>query len=348
MKKGLTAAACVALLATACGGGTTQPSPSGLTLPDLPTAAQSTSSAPMQTDPARFVGPVFLTCKKSIPNPSPGTTVSKLNLDTNELVTVAQYDVGGCIGSFKASSDLHGNFGAQSLRNLFSPDYQELAVNLNTELGTTGHVGYYDLKTHQYVDVTKLLQPTVADFQDPLKHSDGVFTDDGLFMFHDDLADTFEYFDTVSKKIVKTTPTPDRPRYFQLTAEPISPDAPSYQTQYFYPCYGLWVINDHQYLRVINSVVNNYMKESLAIEEMPKAMDGCDENTGAVISPPASSILGAASDPAASTILFTIDSPSDNAVTLYRADPQDPSHPKEVPVKLGDYADDFATIVEWK
>ncbi|SHV05166.1 Uncharacterised protein [Mycobacteroides abscessus subsp. abscessus] len=251
------------------------------------------------------------------------------------------------------------DFTAQRARSRFSPDFKMQAIHLSDIGGSSNTVGYYDISKQQVVNVTKIVQPTVGDFEDKAVHSGGSFTTNGLFKFRDVKANKFKYFDTKLQRLVDPNPEPEYPQYFTAAAETGSdlPDAdvresvwwPNEFTTHveFKTCSGsLWVINDHEYLRSIDIEG----KQQLTIEAIPAAKSACEEH-GTVVTPLSPAISAAAADPSGSNILFVIPSPA-NGFVLYKADRNNPDSPTKIDLSdsggLGDYANYSVAIVEWK
>lgn len=336
---------------------------------ETPTGATEQTSThsvapPIPQDAKDFDGPIVFHCHwTATPTPDPGTTISKLNIQTGELTPIAQFPVGGCDG-VRANMPAYGtnyprenNFVAQSFTALYSPDWRKRVIDLGP--GLSDHVGYFDLQLGDRIDVTKIVNPAKGDFDVEPKHSSPSFTRDGLFRYIDNLANEIKYFDTGTKRIVRSTSytanndawppgqTIDAPKWLEWVTTP--------GRNTFRTCMGLWVIDDRRYLRVKlpGEEGSGISRDSfLAIDNIPVTHDEggmCDRRAGTPVSPLVlNGPKSAAADPTGSTILFVIEG-KDGGNKLYRADTASPDSPTEIQVKdgLGDYGDTW-TIVDWQ
>lgn len=352
------------ILAITAGACSSDSEPS--TTATAPTSSRS-ATPPTQSPPqdaSDISGPIVFHCHwTATPTPDPGTTISKLNIKTGELKPIAQFPVGGCDGvratkpAYGTSYPRENNFVAQGLTTLYSPDWRKRVIDLGP--GLSNHVGYYDLQLGNRVDVSEIVNPAGGDFDVEPKHSSPLFTRDGLFRFIDNVAKEVKYFDTNSKRVVRSAPysgtndawppgaAVDAPEWLRWVATPGKSD--------FRTCMGLWVIDDRRYLRVKlpgdeGSGINH--DRYLAVDTIPAAHDDsgmCDRWAGTQISPLVlNGPLSAAADPTGSTILFVIEG-KDRENKLYRANTASPESPTEIKVQggLGDYGDTW-TIVDWQ
>ncbi|OHT89073.1 hypothetical protein BKG68_04285 [Mycobacteroides saopaulense] len=269
-------------------------------------------------NPDSFSGPVVAHCLTH----SSTTTMSKLNLDTGQLATIAIFPY-GCNGATPWNTN-------------YSPDFLKV---VNPTLRSDHHVLYYDSRTGTSVDVTNIVSPTpTGDFgvQTIPQHVYPQFDEQGLFVFFDVRAAEYKFFDTNSKQIVRTSKTYS-PRFLQqLALDPsrVGPgELPKENNERL--CSPKWIIDDTRYLRTIgdnafNGSQGNYQ---LVIEPVPSAgtRPNCNEVTGQVITPPSLEIWRAAADPSGSTIIFLIESRTNGkALNLYRANAEDPSRPTQI------------------
>ena len=277
--------------------------------------SMATSATPARANPDSFSGPIVSHCT----TPASATTLGKLNVDTGELVDMATFPI--------PCNDASGQTG----RLFFNQDFHKMAL---PDDANDNHVKYYDSDSKSVVDVTNIVVPSpTGDFgnqQRPL-HRSAQFDDQGLFVFYDDRAEQFNFFDTDAKKIVKTSKV-YVPHLLQV--EMTNPDdmkngeLPG--SDAIRLCSALWVIDDNRYLRAVSDNQDHY----LVIDSIPPpgAPPQCDNNTaGQRITPPSTEISEAAADPTGSTILFTVFSRNDIKVwNLYRANLADPSQPKQI------------------
>ncbi|WP_237075746.1 hypothetical protein [Mycobacteroides abscessus] len=299
--------------------------------PPAPAATQQSASA--HVDPDSFSGPVVAHCLAL----SRSTTISKLNLDTGELATIAIYPFGCGGGGLWDTS--------------YSPDFLKV---VNPTLRSDHHVVYYDSRTGTSVDVTNIVSPTpTGDFgiQTIPQHAYPQFDDQGLFVFYDVKAAEYKFFDTNSKRIVRTSKTYS-PRFLQQLALDPSRVGPNElpKEDNTRLCDPKWIIDDTRYLRTVgdNSISGGQGNYQLVIAPIPQSVGtrpNCNETTGQVITPPSLEIWRAAADPTGSTIIFLIESRTNGkALNLYRANTEEPSHPTQI--KLSDSFLDHAGISE--
>ncbi|WP_255485580.1 hypothetical protein [Mycobacteroides sp. LB1] len=297
------------------------------------TGATQHSAASPHVDPDSFSGPIVAHCLAH----SSTTTVSKLNLDTGELATIAIFPF-SCGGGSPWDTS-------------YSPDFLKV---VNPTLRSDHHVVYYDSRTGTSVDVTNIVSPTpTGDFgiQTIPQHAYPQFDDQGLFVFFDVKADEYKFFDTESRQVVRTSKTYYRPHLQQLALDPsrVGPDElPTERNSRL--CDPKWIIDDTRYLRAIgdNSIggsQGNYQLVIAPISTSATTRPNCNEATGQVITPPSLEIWRAAADPTGSTIIFLIESRTNGkALNLYRANTEDPSRPTQI--KLSDSFLDHAGVSE--
>ncbi len=263
---------------------------------------------------------------------SKSTTISKLNLDTGELATIAIFP--NYCGS-----------GSQWNTN-YSPDFRKV---VNWTPRSDHHVVYYDSRTGTSVDVTNIVSPTPAgDFgvQTIPQHAYPQFDEQGLFVFFDVRAAEYKFFDTTSRQIVRTSKTYS-PRFLQqLALDPsrVGPtELPKEDNERL--CSPKWIIDNTRYLRAIGDHQGNHQLVIAPVPQSASTRPNCDEVTGQVITPPSLEIWRAAADPTGSTIIFLIESRTNGkALNLYRANTGDPSHPTQI--KLSDSFLDHAGMSE--
>ncbi|MDO3109819.1 hypothetical protein [Mycobacteroides abscessus] len=297
-----TAAIAFAVQLTSC----SSPTP-----PPAPVATQQSASA--LVDPYSFSGPIIMHCLAL----SKSTTISKLNLDTGELATIAIFP-NYCGG------------GSQWNTN-YSPDFLKV---VNWMPRSDHHVLYYDSRTGTSVDVTNIVSPTpTGDFgvQTIPQHVYPQFDEQGLFVFFDVRAAEYKFFDTNAKQIVRTSKTYS-PRFLQqLALNPVvvkPAELPEEQNSRL--CDAKWIIDDNRYLRTIHDNQGNYQ---LVVEPIPKSADrpNCNEVTGQRVTPPGNEIWEAAADPTGSIIMFLVESRTNGkALNLYRVNAKDPDHPTQI------------------
>lgn len=326
-----TAATVFALQLVSC----SSPAPPSTPLGQSATSASTTqrSKTSQQVGPDSFSGPIVAHCLAH----SSTTTISKLNLDTGELGTIAIFPFGCSGGSPWGTS--------------YSPDFLKV---VNPTLRSDHHVVYYDSRTGTSVDVTNIVSPTPAgDFgiQTIPQHAYPQFDDQGLFVFFDVRAAEYKFFDTNSKQIVRTSKTYS-PRFLQQLALDPSRVGPNElpKDDNTRLCDPIWIIDDTRYLRTIgdNSISGSQGNFQLVIAPIPTSANtrpNCNEVTGQVITPPSLEIWRAAADPTGSTIIFLIESRTNGkALNLYRANAEDPSRPTQI--KLSEDILDHAGVAE--
>ncbi|WP_237112901.1 hypothetical protein [Mycobacteroides abscessus] len=293
--------------------------------PPAPVATQQSASA--HVDPDSFSGPIIMHCLAL----SKSTTISKLNLDTGELATIAIFP--NYCGS-----------GSQWNTN-YSPDFRKV---VNWMPRSDNHVGYYDSRTGVSTDVTNVVAPPPAgDFgmQTIPQHAFPQFDDKGLFVFLDVKAGEYKFFDTESRQVVRSSKT-YYPRYLpQLALNPVvvkRGELPQDQNSRL--CDAKWIIDDSRYLRTIHDNQGNYQ---LVVEPIPRSADrpNCNEVAGQRVTPPGNEIWEAAADPSGSTIVFLVESRTNGkALNLYRVNTKDPDHPTQI--KLASDLLDTAGLTE--
>lgn len=303
--------------------------------PSTPLGQSGTSATSTQrpvpsphVDPDSFSGPIVAHCLAH----SSTTTMSKLNLDTGQLATIAIFPY-GCNGATPWNTN-------------YSPDFLKV---VNPTLRSDSHVAYYDSRTGTSVDVTNIVSPTPSgDFgiQTIPRHVYPQFDDQGLFIFYDINSDEYKFFDTNSKQIVRTSKTYS-PRFLQqLALDPsrVGPnELPKEDNERL--CDPKWIIDDTRYLRTIGDHQGNRQLVIAPVPQSASTRPNCDEVTGQVITPPSLEIWRAAADPTGSTIIFLIESRTNGkALNLYRVNTDDPSRPTQI--KLSDSFLDHAGISE--
>lgn len=283
----------------------------------IPKSSSATSAAPTP-DAASFSGPIVEHCATH----TQSTTLSKLNVGTGALVD---------IGTFPISCNI-GN--GQFTRARYSKDFRKLALDSLTI--NDGHVRYYDSSTGSTVDVTEIVQPSpTGDFgnQQRPDHRNPQFDEQGLLVFYDARAKLFNFYDTDSKKVVRTSPTylPNLVRAVAKDPDQLAqgegelPGGDSVRG-----CPALWFIDDSRYLRSVHDDAGHY----LVIDAVPPPgaeRPACSDTEGQRITPPSTEISEAAADPTGTTIVFTVFSRNDIKVwNMYQANLQDPSHPTQI------------------
>ncbi|WP_237077226.1 hypothetical protein [Mycobacteroides abscessus] len=257
--------------------------------------------------------------------------MSKLNVDTGELATIAIFPF-GCGGGSPWDTS-------------YSPDFLKV---VNPTLRSDHHVVYYDSRTGTSVDVTNIVSPTpTGDFgtQTIPQHAYPQFDDQGLFVFFDVRAAEYKFFDTNAKQIVRTSKT-YYPKYLpQLALNPVvvkPTEMPEDQNSRL--CDVKWIIDANRYLRTINDNQGNYQ---LVVEPISQSADrpNCREVAGQRVTPPGMEISQAAADPTGSTIIFLMYSRTNmHAKNLYRVNTKDLDHPTQI--KLADDLLDTAGVNE--
>ncbi|WP_234825269.1 hypothetical protein [Mycobacteroides abscessus] len=282
------------------------------------TSATQRSASPQQVNPDSFSGPIMAHCLAH----SSTTTVSKLNLDTGELATIAIFPF-ACDGGSPWDTS-------------YSHDFLKV---VNPTLRSDDHVVYYDSRTGTSVDVTNIVSPTpTGDFgtQTISQHAYPQFDEQGLFVFFDVKAAEYKFFDTNAKRIVRTSKTYS-PRFLQQLALDPSRVGPNElpKEDNTRLCDPKWIIDNTRYLRTIgdNTISGSQGNYQLVIAPIPKSATrpNCNETTGQVITPPSLEIWRAAANPTGSTIVFLVESRTNGkALNLYRANTEDPSRPTQI------------------
>ncbi|WP_237075729.1 hypothetical protein [Mycobacteroides abscessus] len=320
-----TTAIVFALQLASCSSPASPSTPLGQSATSTSTAQHSAASP--HVNPDSFSGPIMAHCLAH----SGTTTVSKLNLDTGELATIAIFP-----SSCNAGSQWNTNY---------SPDFLKV---VNPTLRSDHHVVYYDSRTGTSVDVTNIVSPTpTGDFgvQTIPQHVYPQFNEQGLFVFYDVKAAEYKFFDTNSKQIVRTSKT-YYPKYLpQLALNPIvvkPSESPEEQNSRL--CDAKWIIDANRYLRTINDNQGNYQ---LVVEPISQSTDrpNCREVAGQRVTPPGMEISQAAADPTGSIIIFLMYSRTNmHAKNLYRVNTKDLDHPTQL--KLTDDLLDTAGVNE--
>lgn len=321
-----TAAIAFAVQLASCSSPATPSDPPGQSATS--TSATQRSASPQQVNPDSFSGPIMAHCLAH----SGTTTMSKLNLDTGHLATIAIFPY-GCNGATPWNTN-------------YSPDFLKV---VDPTLRSDSHVAYYDSRTGTSVDVTNIVSPTPAgDFgkQEIPRHVYPQFDDQGLFVFFDINSGEYKSFDTNAKQIVRTSKTYS-PRFLQqLALDPsrVGPnELPKGNNERL--CSPKWIIDDTRYLRTIGDHQGNHQLVIAPVPQSASTRPNCDEVTGQVITPPSLEIWRAAADPTGSTIIFLIESRTNGkALNLYRANTGDPSHPTQI--KLSESFLDHAGVSE--
>ncbi len=307
-----TAAIAFAAQLASCSSPATPSTPLGQSATSVSTTERSKTS--QQVNPDSFSGPIMAHCLAH----SSTTTMSKLNLDTGQLATIAIFPY-GCNGATPWNTN-------------YSPDFLKV---VNPTLRSDSHVAYYDSRTGTSVDVTNIVSPTPAgDFgkQEIPRHVYPQFDDQGLFVFFDINSGEYKSFDTNSKQIVRTSKTYS-PRFLQqLALDPsrVGPnELPKEDNERL--CSPKWIIDNTRYLRTIGDHQGNHQLVIAPVPQSASTRPNCDEVTGQVITPPSLEIWRAAADPTGSTIIFLIESRTNGkALNLYRANTEDPARPTQI------------------
>jgi hypothetical protein len=297
-------------------------------------------SATPHSNPESFNGPIIEHCGAR----SNTTTLSKLNIDTGEVVDLA---------SFPLPCWTIGDFRGQQERMRYSPDFHKALL----ERQSGEDIIYYDSDTHETVDVTNIVSPpSTGDFGNNERpvYLGEQFDDQGMIVFFDNGAEEFNFFDTKLKKVTRTSKTylahfqqvtfadPD-----QESLEPFEPSkkAPAYRT-----CSGLWLIDDNRYLRAVQDGSGNYIEIASipkGIDWGPKGIDGgpdCKAVAGQRVTPSANDFAGAVADPTGTTILFLVYSRTNlRALNMYRANLENPSNPTQVTI-AGDLLENAGVV----
>ncbi len=321
-----TTATVFAVQIVSCSSPATPSDPPGQSATSTSTTQRPAASP--HVDPDSFSGPIMAHCLAH----SSTTTMSKLNLDTGQLATIAIFPY-GCNGATPWNTN-------------YSPDFLKV---VNPTLRSDSHVAYYDSRTGTSVDVTNIVSPTPAgDFgkQEIPRHVYPQFDDQGLFVFFDINSGEYKSFDTNSKQIVRTSKTYS-PRFLQqLALDPsrVGPnELPKGNNERL--CSPKWIIDNTRYLRTIGDHQGNHQLVIAPVPQSASTRPNCDEVTGQVITPPSLEIWRAAADPTGSTIIFLIESRTNGkALNLYRANIEDPSRPTQI--KLSDSFLEHAGISE--
>lgn len=324
------------LVSGACGSETRTQSGGSSSTTSAKTSATSTSSAaPAAVAPASFRGPLFMTC----PHGKSGVLVGKVNLDTRDVVTVANFPTESCtngVGWLSGGAGNENQFNGQGSRLAFSRDFSKIV----TSSLKGGQVGYYDNHTNSVVNVSTLLQPATGDFDKKPDHSTPGFTEDGLFSFLDNETRVFKFFDTSTRQLVKQQDKPDIPRYlvpvidgwddFHLIARVRT-------------CRGVWSLPDVG--RFISD--NNTLVES----DLPEGTKYSCEPTypnSQVLNPDRPSASTLAADPAGKVVIFVIDG-KDGKPHFYKSNFADPTAPERLTLP-GEAAldDSFLQLIGWE
>ena len=314
-RRGLAWLAAAALIGTQVAG-CSEP---GKPKPIPKSSSATATSAASVPDASSFSGPIIEHCATH----TKSTTLSKLKIETGALVDIATFPISCNIGN------------GQLTRMRYSKDFRKLALDSLTI--NDGHVRYYDSSSGSTVDVTEIVQPSpTGDFgnQQRPDHRNPQFDEQGLLVFYDARAKLFNFYDTDSKKVVRTSPTymPNFLRAVVKNPEQIElgegeiPGGDSFRVCSSF----LWFIDDAHYLRSVHDDAGHY----LVIDAVPPPgadRPACSETDGQRITPPSTEISEAAADPTGQTILFTVFSHNDIKVwNMYQANLQDPSHPTQI------------------
>lgn len=264
------------------------------------TAATTTSVAPKAVDPASFRGPVLVLCLKS------SVSVHKLNLDTRQLVRVADFPGQPCVGDPQ-----RWGFDGQRTRLAFSRDLSKLVARPSKYEST---VGYFDSKTGSVVNVSAIVQPgTGGDFDKKPEHSNASFTDDGLFVFFDEQARVYKFFDITSRQIVKQQEKPDIPPFLAPVQE--NPNA---------TCWGVWILPEAG-----RFIAGN--KPYVEMDLPPAGSNSCEPSypNPQVLNPAAPQGGTVASDPSGKTVVFVI-AGKDGSPHIYKSNFANPDAPERL------------------
>lgn len=334
-----------ALLLVSCGSDKGA-QPSSSPAPNSSTVVASTESSPTTTTtaavrPANFQGPIFVSCADSNSSGSSFAVVEKLNLQTGEFLTVAQYDPTEANGVCETSGINQENFGGQVRRTLFSRDFQKFSSSRNS------NVGYYDAALKKYVNVTEIVSPANGDFDAEPVHRGGYFTDDDLFVFYDWRAKNLKFFDTHSQQIVRESDhVPNSWWFIKAVFNPEGDPDPEFWPPSFKTCdNGVWVVDDKRYI-VVDRYASNGRQYSLGT--IPSERTGyCVPDNLHAITPSSNGLFGIASDRGGSTIIFLV-AGKDGSTKLYKANAQNPEQPSVVPVKSPLGGEGGVEIIGWE
>lgn len=337
LRVGLVLFATAAVMVAGCSSSDKKSVPPSSAQAGSSTVQVTTSAPPTMANPASFEGPVFYTCVSVGNNIDSGPTISKLDLKSHDLVQIAKFPVGGCEMELATFTDLDAGLVPQRVRTVFSPDFQKMALG---PANGKFDVGYYDLSLGHYVNVTEVVAPASGEFDAEPRYSHGAFTEDGHFMFHDDNAETYKYFDTKSMSIVNETKVPEYPTFYKNT---VSPPSASYTARI---CDGEWDVNDKSYIRIVSSDAGRFYGLMPIAAQRP---DNCDEGAQR-LTPPSNRLLGVISDPTLSNVLFLVNG-KDGSNKLYQANLQDPDDPLELKLNgqpLGAYNKPAISMIGWE
>ena len=300
---------------TGCGGA---PQESKVTpLPPTATSGAVQSNPKTQFDIAKHKGPIVAHCASK----SNTTILGALDITSGQLTDFA---------TFPTSCYLM----EQSSRLLFNVNYTQVALRpTNT---SDRHVRYHDLATSETVDVSEIASPSpTGDFgnREEPSHRSPQFDEQGLFVFFDDRADEFKFFDTSLRTVVKTSKAYAPNLYRTLSKDPsaLARDGRT-QSDNARLCDTPRVIDADRYLRTTAENNSHFLEVASATAINPLARN-CQTSHGTRITPASTEIVSAAADPTGSTIVFeTISATSRSAHNLYRANMQNPSSPEKIPV----------------
>lgn len=300
--------------------------------------------APQRVEPDSFSGPILAHCPTDSQGHAQDTvTLSKLNIDSGELVDIATYPFSCFL--VQGQSDL----------THFSPDFHMAAMPSSD----VGHVKYYDSRTGVVVDVTNIVSPPptgdFGDHRNPLDQNPQ-FDDQGLFVFYDGNTSEYNFFDTDSKKVVRTSPEYMPPLLRKVTnLKSLEYGRLPGGSDYRLCSPWFWLMDDSRYLRSVHdSGGNSYY---LVIDSIPgpDSPINCDDSAGQRITPPSTEISGAVADPTGSKIIFMVYSGTNARVkNLYRANVNDPSRPTPIRVpgelleNAGVSGTQIVSLVGWK
>ncbi|MDQ3402657.1 MAG: hypothetical protein M3548_04580 [Actinomycetota bacterium] len=173
------------------------------------TTATTTTSVPAQ--PPR--GPLLATCTAT------AVTLSTLDPLTGASASVAEFSaanssLGATTGpattwSVCASGTTLASYLA---RQVFSPDFGRMAVNLRVSETDSAHVGWIDATSGAVTDLTALLAGSGGGFTAQPQHSNAVFDQDGNFGYFDETTDEFVWIkpDTKAKLRSQKVENPGR------------------------------------------------------------------------------------------------------------------------------------------
>jgi len=254
-------------------------------------------------------------------------TVKKLNVETGDMVTIAEYPMGALSHCDIMTGTPDAQFQGQLERSLFSKDYKRAIDPMWGTVKRIGEVAYFDLAKGQRISINDVIPHATGDFAPPSpSFSNGYFTDDDLIGFHDDSSHRWKYFDTNKLAVVRES----------SEREPAGIDSPMGSAKLPWDgCKGLWVIDSTRYIRTYFD--ENYVNRGPNIVSMPRSTEPSNA-CGDLIQPflPEHAKIELkqpfTSDPVDGSVYMLVEG-SDGLTKFYKANLADPNQPTKIELK---------------